>query len=578
VRTARDVGDEGTTLVETLMSLALVMTAMAAMGTYFVNSVLVVSGQRTAQTAAQVANTAIEQIRGLRGNSLAANHGKDRVTQQWAAAPAVVGPYLTDMDPAYDGFAALTLGDDSAVSTATQSVRSDGTTFSRTIYVGECYLYTGLPANTANAYSNDVSNNCQPRALPGDQLLGKFRDGPRELQFYRAVVLLTWTGHGCAGETCNYVVSTLVSREAEPTFDIHQPAPVVQTAAADLYQNTMASFPLSALFGQLPDTWTGTGFPAGLSVTSKGVITGSTSFTGTLNPKPTITVTDSLGRSDPETITLTVWPQLTLTGISDTTSHVGDVISQAAKAQGGVTTAPGYSFMAAGLPDGLKLNTDGTITGTATTPGTFPVVITVTDGNRTQDTPAPATLKYTHRVYPAITLAAIPDRQVNLGSALSVTASGAGGDGKLAYSASGLPLGMSMNSATGVLSGTPTVPGRYLPLVTVTDGSGGTASVRFALQVDATAGLLFTSPSPSAADQTSTVGKPANLNLNNNGNALGLSPTLVVTGLPPGLTANPLNGNINGKPTTAGAYVVTAVVTNLVPPQTSVLTFLWTVS
>jgi type II secretory pathway pseudopilin PulG len=578
VRTGRGAGDEGTTLVETIVSLALVMTAMAAMGTYFVNSFLVVNGQRTAQTAAQVANSSIEQIRGLRGNSLAANRSQGVVDSQWASGLTndAVKTYLTDMDEAYDPLAAAGSGPDAAISTSTQTVKADGTNFSRTIYVGACYLYTGLPTGTSNVYSNDISNNCQPRAQSTDQLLGKFLNTPRELQFYRAVVLLTWTGHGCAGDTCNYVVSTLISRQAEPTFDVHQPAPVIQSAAVDLYQNTAASFPVKVLYGQLPNTFSQTGFPAGLSITTGGVITGSTAITGLT--KPNVKVIDSLGRSDTEAITLTVWPQLTLTGITDTSSRVGDVISQVAKAQGGVTTGPGYTFSASGLPAGLTLNTDGTITGTVTTPGSYAVTITVTDGNQTLDSPAQATLKYTHTVYPSLTLAAIPDQQVNLGSALSVTASGAGGDGKLTYSATGLPLGMSMNSTTGVLSGTPTVPGRYLPLVTVSDGSGGSASVRFSLQVNATTGLLFTSPSPTAADQTSAVGKQTKLDLSDNSKALGLSPTLSVTGLPPGLTANLVNGSISGKPTTAGTYVVTAVVTNVLPPQSSVLTFLWTVS
>ncbi len=564
------------------MALSLVMVTMGAMGTFFVNSVLAVSAQRTSQTAAQVANTSIEQVRGLRGNSLAANHGKDRIAQQWTAAPAVVAPYLADMDQAYDALAVASSGDDSAISTATQTVVSDGTSFARTVYVGACYLYTGLPSGTTNAYSSDVSNNCQPQALLTDPLLGKFVGTPRELQFYRAVVLITWPGRSCTGGSCSYIVSTLVSRQAEPTFDVHQPAPVIQTAAVDVYQNTPVSFVPVAKFGQLPNAWSATGLPAGLAITmttpSSGyaiyTLTGSAPTAGIY--KPMFTVTDSLGRTDTEQVTVTVWPPLTLTGLSGTTGHVGDTVSLAATAAGGVT--PGYTYTATGLPAWLTLNTNGTITGTATTTGTYPLQVTVSDGNRTLDTPATATVSVNYKVVPAVTLAAIGDQQVNAGAPLSVTASGAGGDGTLTYSATGLPLGMGINSTTGVLSGSPTVPGRYLPLVTVTDGSAGTASRRFAIEVDAISGLVFTSPSLSAPDQASTVGQAVSVTLANNGSALGLSPTLVATGLPPGLSFNPLTGKISGTPTTAGTYVVSAVATNLLPPQVSNLVFLWTVS
>lgn len=568
MRRNRGLGDEGATLIETLMALALVMTAMGAMGTYFVNSVLVVSSQRTSQTAAQVGNTAIEQIRGLRGNSLAAGRGKSRVATQWAAAPTVVNAYLLDMDPAYDGLAALTAGDDAPISTATQTVKSDNANFSRTIYVGQCYLYTGLTAA--------ISNNCQPRALSTDATLGKFIGSARELQFYRAVVLISWSSRSCLGGTCNYIVSTLVSRQSEPTFDVHQPPPVIQNAAVDLYQGVAATFPLNALYGQLPNTWSATNMPGGLTLSSTGVITGTPTTLAVLGTKPQVTITDSLGRTDVEYLTVYVWPKLALTGVANLASHVGDTISQTAKGTGGVT--PGYVYSQTGFPSWLTLNADGTITGSPTATGSYPVTVTVADANKTLDTPATASLSYTYTVYPAVSLASIADQAVNYGSSLNVTASGSGGDGRLTYSATGLPLGVSINSSTGVISGTATIPGRYLPLVTVTDGSGGSDSARFALQVTATSGLLFTSPSPSAPDQASAVGNQVNVSLNNNGRVLGLSPTLAVTGLPPGLTLNPASGNVTGKPTAAGTYVVTATVVNLLPPQTSVLTFLWTVS
>jgi type II secretory pathway pseudopilin PulG len=588
------VDDEGSTLIETLVSLALIVTAMGAMGTYFVNSVLAVGAQRTTQTAAQVANTAIEQVRGLRGNSLAANHAKDQVDAQWAAGlqNSAVQGYLKDMDPAYDALAAVGSGPNAAISTDSQTVRSDGVNFTRTIYVGECYLYTGVPAGTTNSYSQqtDVSNNCQPHpqgcsSTPPADPLCQYVGGPQELQFYRAVVLISWSGRNCVGNSCNYVVSTLISRESEPTFDVHQPAPTVNTTPLEFYQNTAVSYQLIANFGQLPNAWAATNLPAGLSIVkttpSTGypiyTLSGTPTTTGTFTT-PSFTVTDSLGRSDTQPIKITIWPPLTLTGLADTTGHVGDVISQAAKATGGDTSAA-YTFSQTGLAGtGLTLNADGTITGTLTTPGTYPVTVKVADGNTNLNTQATKSITYTYRVYPAIALAPISDQTVNALAPMTVTAAGSGGDGTLTYSATGLPAGVTINSGTGVISGSPTVPGRYLPLVTVADGSGGTASARFAIEVDSTTGLTFTSPSLSAPDQADTVGKQANLKLSDNSNKLGLSPTLAVTGLPPGLTANPLNGNISGKPTTAGTYVVTATLTNLTPPQTAVLTFLWIIS
>jgi type II secretory pathway pseudopilin PulG len=584
VRAHRGAGDEGSTLIETLVALSLVMVTMSAMGTFFVNSVLTVSAQRVSQTAAQVANTAIEQVRGLRGNSLAANHAKDRVALQWSAAPAVVAPYLADMDQAYDALAAVGAGDDSAISTATQSVLSDGTTFSRTIYVGACYLYTGLPTGTANAYSNDISTNCQPQALSTDAILGKFVGTPRELQFYRAVVLIQWPGRSCPAGTCSSIVTTLVSRQAEPTFDVHQPPPVIQTASIDVYQGTAVSFLPIAKYGQLPNAWTATGLPSGLAITQTTPTSGYPiySLTGTATTvgisKPVFTVTDSLGRTDTEQVTINVWAPLALTGLTSTTGHVGDTVSMVAKATGGVTTSPGYTYAATGLPSWLTLSTTGTITGTATTAGSYPLTVTVTDANQTLDTPASVKATFTYTVVPAVVLATIADQRVNAGSALNVTAVGSGGDGTLTYSAAGLPLGMAINSATGLISGSSIVPGRYLPVVTVTDGSAGSASQRFSIEVDALTGLVFTSPGLSAPDQASAVGQQVNVSINNNGKTLGLSPVVVVTGLPPGLSYNAASGNVNGKATTAGTYVVTAVATNLLPPQTSNLVFLWTVS
>jgi hypothetical protein len=54
----------------------------------------------------------------------------------------------------------------------------------------------------------------------------------------------------------------------------------------------------------------------------------------------------------------------------------------------------------------------------------------------------------------------------------------------LTYSASGLPTGATINSATGVITGTPSAAATYSPSVTVTDGNGDTAVQAFSWVID----------------------------------------------------------------------------------------------
>ena len=139
------------------------------------------------------------------------------------------------------------------------------------------------------------------------------------------------------------------------------------------------------------------------------------------------------------------------------------------------------SFSASGLPAGLSVNTStGVISGTPNSGGTFNVSISATNASGTGS----ATLVLTILTAPVINSSLTAGGSVNTPFSYAITAT----NSPTSFSASGLPAGLSVNTATGVISGTPTVIGTSTVSISATNVVG-TGSATLTLTV--TNGLVL---------------------------------------------------------------------------------------
>jgi hypothetical protein len=225
--------------------------------------------------------------------------------------------------------------------------------------------------------------------------------------------------------------------------------------------------------GTTPLTWSATGLPPELTISpTTGRITGTPTTARTASPV-TVTVTDLHNKSATTTFNWAVIVLPTLTNPGSQVTVRNTAVSPALQIARAGGTAP-LSWSATGLPPGLAISpATGAITGIPTTArAASPVTVTVTDlYNKT------ATTTFTWAVVLPLQIVTPPaqtDRRNRTITPLAVSASG----GLLPYtwSATGLPPGLTISSTTGSITGRPTVRALYSVRVTVTDGSGRTAT------------------------------------------------------------------------------------------------------
>ncbi|NGN66501.1 hypothetical protein G5C51_21685 [Streptomyces sp. A7024] len=161
--------------------------------------------------------------------------------------------------------------------------------------------------------------------------------------------------------------------------------------------------------------------------------------------------------------------EVQVAAVADRQSAVGEAAELKNSATGG--TLP-YTWSASGLPAGLAIDAGtGTVTGTPTAEGTHAVKVTATDKDgKSGSTAFTWTVGGTSGGDPLLT---DPGSQtVYIGKPVSLQLAATGGTAPLRWSATGLPAGLSIDPATGKVTGTPTTWGTAGSRVTVTDREG----------------------------------------------------------------------------------------------------------
>ncbi len=227
--------------------------------------------------------------------------------------------------------------------------------------------------------------------------------------------------------------------------------------------------------GTPPYTYSASGLPTGFFIGSTtGIISGISSITS--SSSVTITVRDNVGLtvSKPFTFNVNQAPDITTTSLGG--AGVGIPYTQSINSTSGVTPYT-YSLASGNLPTGLTLNTNGTITGTPTaganvlnSPNAF--TVRVQDSLGQSDTQA---LTIAVSIPPKIVLDTedvfrVAGQSKNYLDHVKVR----GGVRPLTYAATGLPVGLSINTSSGYISGTAGAgtAGTYPVSLTVTDARG----------------------------------------------------------------------------------------------------------
>jgi len=369
-------------------------------------------------------------------------------------------------------------------------------------------------------------------------------DLPAGLGIDAATGMVMGTPTTAGAFTATISVEDAIGRTDDYTWDAEVAPPTPSITTTELPRGLVDAAYTAALTaegGRAPLAFaiTDGSLPSGLSLSAAGALSGTPTLAGTSTFE--VTVTDADGVT--ATADLAIAVDAVLEPVTDALPPgvVGVAYDQVVTATGGLR--PLTWERTGSLPPGLEMTPSGDdarISGTPTTRGTYPFALRVTDS---RDPEQLVTIPLSIRidpVPPTITTAALPP--ANLGTPYARAVEATGGAAPLAWEATGLPAGLSINPTTGAISGTPTENGVFAVTVTVTDALDRIDDAVLSLTVNGDAPSISTASLPPGI-----VGTPYSVTLAGSGSATPLVWS-APSGLPGGLTLSTA-GVLSGTPT-----------------------------
>jgi hypothetical protein len=261
------------------------------------------------------------------------------------------------------------------------------------------------------------------------------------------------------------------------------PPEITSAPSMEAVKGLAFSYPLAASGGTPPLMWSiasGT-LPAGLNLNpSSGLLAGVPGVAGVASI--TVQVTDAESRTAQKTMTLTVLPPpVEVVTSSLPLAQQGNLFSYQLAAIGG---KPPYTWAvtAGALPGGLSFSpATGMISGVPAAAGSFGFTVDVTDSESRA-----ARKTFSIRVAPPpLLIQTVSSFEVLKGSSFSHQLVASGGVQPYTWQVTSgtLPAGLTLNAATGLISGTPSVSGTFLVAIAIRDQASASASAPVQIKV-----------------------------------------------------------------------------------------------